>query len=120
HRAVGGVLLVGLDTPRIVEDVEVIQDDALLNPLAAGVIPVRQPIDDHVVLAGLAQLERLDGDALDVEEQRVALPGNAKVEPLEHVLEAERPAEVGPERQSDATRDLGHAILTRKRSSTAR
>ena len=108
------MLLVGLDAPGIVEHVEVVEEDALFDPLAAGVVPVREPIDHHVVLDRLPQIERLDGDALDLEAQGIALPGDAQVEALDHVLEAERPAEVGAQRQPDVTHRFGHGGLTHR------
>ena len=61
-------------------------------------VPVREAIDHHVVFHRLAQIEGLDGHALDVEAQRVAVERDAQVEPLDHLLEAERPAEVRPQR----------------------
>jgi hypothetical protein len=75
------VLLVRLDRPRVVEDVRVVHHDRLLDPLAAGEVPVRQAVDDQVVLHRLAQVERLDRDALDLEAQRVAARRDPQVEP---------------------------------------
>ena len=58
-------------------------------------VPVRQPVDDQVVLAGLLQVERLDGHALDLEAHGVAADGDAQIELAHDVLEAQRPADVG-------------------------
>src|SRR5947207_1456330 len=69
--AVGGVLLHRLHRPGVVEHVQAVHEDGLLDPLATGVIPVRQPVDDEVVLDRLAQVEGLDGDALDRKSTRL-------------------------------------------------
>jgi hypothetical protein len=93
------VLLVGLHRPRVVEDVEAVHQDGLFDPLAAGVVPVGQPVEDDVVLARLAQIERLDRDALRGDADGVALPGDREVELGEDLLVADRPADVGAQRQ---------------------
>ena len=62
HRAVGGVLLHRLERERAVEQVHVVHQRDLLQPLARVVVPVRQPVDDQRVPGPVAQVERLDGD----------------------------------------------------------
>ena len=49
HRAVGGVLLHRLERERAVEQVHVVHQRDLLQPLARVVVPVREPVDDQVV-----------------------------------------------------------------------
>jgi hypothetical protein len=95
HRAVGGVLLHGLHGPRVVEDVEVVHQHGLFDPLSARVVPVGQAVDHHVVLAVLAQIERLDRDSLHLEAQRVAFVRDAQVELAHDPFVASRPADVG-------------------------
>ena len=56
-----------------------------------------------------AQVERLDRHATDVESDGVALPRDRQFKALEDFLEADRPADVGTERESDVTGDLGHS-----------
>ena len=102
HRRVGGVLLVRLDRPGVVVDVEVVEDDRLLDPLAADRVPVRQPVDDHVVLDRLAQVERLDRHPLAVRSVSRSPPSlRSSFERLEQALVGDRPADVGAERQAD-------------------
>ena len=72
HRAVGSVLLHRLERVRAVEQVHVVHHRDLLQPLPRVVVPVREAVDDEVVARLLAQRERLDRHALDVE--RVAPP----------------------------------------------
>ena len=98
HGAVGGVLLHRLQRPRVVEHVEAVHDDGLLDPLAAGMEPVGEAVEDHVVADRLAQEERVDGDAFDVEVDAVAADRDAEVQPLDDLLEAAGPADVGAER----------------------
>jgi hypothetical protein len=106
HRAVRRVLLVRLHRPRVVEDVDAVQDHGLLDPLAAEVVPVRQPVDHHVVLRRIVQPEGIDGHARDLEAHRVAPDLEAQVELLDDLLVADRPADVGSEREPDLARDL--------------
>ena len=105
HRAVGRVLLVRLDRPRVVEDVEAVHEDGLLDPLAAGVYQCVSRSMTTSYLHGLAQVERLDRHALDLEAHGVAAHRSDEVEPLQHLLEADRPADVGAERQTDVASD---------------
>jgi hypothetical protein len=60
HRAVRRVLLHRLERERVVEQVDVVHQRDLLQPLARVVVPVREPVDDEVVARLVAQVERLD------------------------------------------------------------
>ena len=73
HRAVGRVLLHGLEGERAVQQVHAVHQGDLLQPLPRVVVPVREPVDDQVVAGAVAQVERLDGDPLAVE----GVPGAA-------------------------------------------
>jgi hypothetical protein len=97
HRAVRGVLLHRLHGPRIVEDVATVEDGRLLDPFARRLVPVREPIDDQVVARLLAKVEGLDRDAFDVEADGVVADPHRGAEITDDVLEALRPAQVGPE-----------------------
>ena len=111
HGAVGRVLLHRLHRPRVVEDVEAVHQDGLLDPLAAGVIPVGQPVDDQVVADVLAQVERLDGHAVDLDAHLIALPVDDQIEALDELLVTDRPADVGAQRQPDPAGHVGHVNL---------
>ena len=69
---------------------------------------MREPVDDHVVLARLAQGEGLDRHALDLEADALAADRKLEVELLDQRLEARGPAEVGAERQADLAGRDGH------------
>ena len=97
HGAVGRMLLHGLDRPGVVIDVQVVTEYRFLDPLSRRVIPVRQSVDDDVVLAGLPQVERLDADALDRELLRFAADINREIELLQQRLVADWPADIGAE-----------------------
>src|SRR5205823_1791149 len=84
-----------------------VHHDRLFYPLAAGVVPVGEAVEHHVVLAWLAQVERLDGDAIDLDADRVALELD-RAESLDDLLVTNRPADVGPEREPDLPRDVAH------------
>src|SRR5206468_3538602 len=51
--------------------------------------------------------ERFDGDALDLDADRVALELD-RAESLDDLLVTNRPADVGPEREPDLPRDVAH------------
>jgi hypothetical protein len=61
---VGAVLLHRLEGERAVEQIEVIHQRGLLEPLARVVVPVGQPVDDEVLADGVTQVERLDRHSL--------------------------------------------------------
>ena len=110
HRAIAGLLFVGLQRPRVVVDIEVVQDDRFLDPFAAGLVPVGQAVDDDVVLDRLAQVERFDRGAFDLETDFLAVVRNRQVEPAHQGLVTDRPADVGTERQPDVPGCLLHAF----------
>ena len=108
HRRVGRVLLHRLERPGVVEHVEAVHDDGLLDPLAAGMKPVGQAVEDDVVADGLTQVVRLDGNPLDVEVEDIAAEGDVEIETLDELLVAAWPTDIGAERQTDVARDVRH------------
>ncbi len=58
-------------------------------------VPVRQPVNDDVVLTRLTEIERFDVDSLNVERQRVVAVLYLEVELLQQGLVTDRPADVG-------------------------
>jgi len=95
HRRVGGVLLVRLQRPGIVVDVQIVHQYRGLDPLAAGRVPMRQAVDHHVVAHRLAQLERLDSDPLATDTRGHAVDRDRQRQPFQQRLVADRPADVG-------------------------
>jgi hypothetical protein len=78
-------------------DWNVVHQRDLLQPLARDVVPVRKPVD-HQVVAGLgAQVERLDGDSLDVEPVLLATAGAHRPHPAHDRLEGGGPVLLGAE-----------------------
>src|SRR5262249_29869757 len=90
---------------------QAIHDHGLFDPLATGVIPVGQSIDHDIVATRLAQIERLDRHALDIDADGVALPRDREIEALYDLLGADRPADVGAEREPDPASDVWHVDL---------
>ncbi len=111
HGAVGGLLLHRLDRPGVVEDVEPVHQDRLLDPLPAGVVPVGEPVEDHVVATGLAQVEGLDRDPLDLEPDPVAADRQGQIEGLDEFLEEDRPVQVGAQGKAYPADDVSHPGL---------
>ena len=101
HRAVGRVLLHRLERERAVEQVHVVHQRDLLQPLAREVVPVREPVDHQLVARAVAQVERLDRDPLG--RDPVAVPGGVgdRPEPRDQRLERARPVVLGAEQQAD-------------------
>ncbi len=64
HRAVGRVLLHRLEREGTVEQVHVVHQRDLLQPLAREVVPVRETVDHELVARSVAQVERLHRDPL--------------------------------------------------------
>ena len=83
--------------PRIIVDVQIIGEDGLFDPLPRGVVPVRQPVDDDVVVAGLSKIERFDVNPLDFEADAVAPHGYVQRQLVEQRLVTDRPADVRAE-----------------------
>ena len=92
HRAIGGVLLHRLERERVVQQVHVVHQRDLLDPLARHVVPVREPVDDQRVARGGAQVERLDRHPLGGQRVRLAAvvdragAGDERLERLRPVL----------------------------------
>ena len=108
HRAVRRVLLHRLEREGVVEQVDVVHQRELLQPLARDGVPVRQAVDDQAVAAGLAQVEWLDGDALDVVAVGVGADPQRRVEAAHEGLEGARPVLLRPEQQAQRVRAVGH------------
>ena len=101
HRAVRGVLLHRLERERAVEQVHVVHERDLLEPLARQEVPVGEPVDDEVVARLVAQVERLHRDPLDVHAVGGAGGVLDRPEPAEQRLERGRPVLLGAEEESD-------------------
>src|SRR5690606_40939541 len=101
HRAVGGLVLHGLQRPWIVERVEIVGDGRFLYPLPRRVIPVGQAVDDEVVADRLLQVERFYVDAFDLELQRVLAGRYGEDELTKQRLVADGPADICTKRQPD-------------------
>ena len=108
HRAVRRVLLHRLEREGVVEEVHVVHERDLLQPLARDEVPPREPVDDERVARRVAQVEGLVGDALT--GQLVAVPIVVdRPNPLEQVLERGRPVFLGAEEKADQVR--GHTAF---------
>ena len=108
HRAVGGVLLHRLERERAVEQVHVVHQRDLLQPFARVVVPVGEPVDDQLVARLVAQVEGLDGQALDVDAMARAAGALDRPQPGDDGLEGGRPVVLGAEQQSDVVCGLSH------------
>ena len=67
-----------------------------------------QAIEDDVVRAGLAEVERLDRHPLDLETDGIAADRKSEIQILEDLFVADRPAEVGTQRKSDTANHFSH------------
>jgi hypothetical protein len=99
HRAVGGVLLHGLERERVVQQVDVVHQGDLLQPLPGQVVPPRQAVDDQRVARLRAQVERLVQDPRRRELVRLAAVAE-RAEPTEDRLERARPVLLGGQEQA--------------------
>ena len=108
HRAVGGVLLHRLERERAVEQVDVVHQRDLLQPLAREVVPVGEPVDDEVVARLGAQVERLHRDPLG--GQAVLGPRRVgdRADAGDEGLEGGRPVLLGAEQHADQVRGGVH------------
>ena len=70
-----------------------------------------QAVDDHIVIAGLAQIERLDTYALDLEVHGFTADIELEIEFLQQLLVTDGPANIRPERQSDTSRSGRHGVV---------
>src|SRR5579859_1755261 len=101
HRAVRRVLLHRLERERAVEQVHVVHEGDLLQPLPGVVVPVGEPVDRQVVARPVAQAERLDGDALAAEGVRRAAGAGHRTQAAQYLLERARTVFLGAEQQPD-------------------
>ena len=101
HRAVRRVLLHRLEGERAVQQVHVVHQRDLLEPLARDVVPVGQTVDDQVVPRPVAQPERLDGDPLGVEGVPGAVRTGHGAKTAHHFLEGARPVLLRSEQKPD-------------------
>jgi hypothetical protein len=110
--AVGGVLLHRLERERRVQQIDVVHQRNLLQPLARMVVPVREPVDHEVVPGRGAQVEGFDTDAFGL--QGVLLSGVLeRSEPTGDRLERPRPVLLHAEEESDEVRrGLAHGDLS--------
>ena len=95
HRAVGRVLLHRLERERAVEQVHVVHQRDLLQPLARDEVPPGEAVDHEVVARLVAQVERLDGDPLG--RDAVGRAGGVldRAEAAQQRLERARPVLLG-------------------------
>ena len=109
HRAVGRVLLHRLERERAVEQVHVVHQRDLLEPLARQVVPVGEPVDDEVVARLVAQVERLHRDPLGGRRGawRRSASSTGPSRAIER-LEGGRPVLLGAEQQPDQVIGLVH------------
>jgi hypothetical protein len=77
----------------------------LISLLAAG--GVEHALQIRLELRRILEPERVDRHARDLEAQRVAPDLRREVELLDDLLVADRPADIGSEREPDLARDLG-------------
>ncbi len=101
HRAVRGVLLHRLERERRVEQVHVVHQRDLLEPLARDEVPVGEAVDDEVVARLVAQVERLDRDPLARHVVGAAGGVLDRPETREQRLEGARPVLLRAQQQSD-------------------
>ncbi len=101
---VGAVLLHRLEGEGAVEQVGVVHQRGLLEPLARVVVPVGEAVDDELGAHRLAQVERLDGEALARQLVGDAVVGRDRSDEREQRLEGGGPVLLGPEQQPDEVR----------------
>ena len=101
HRAVGRVLLHRLERERTVEQVHVVHQRDLLEPLAREVVPVREAVDHELVARAVAQIERLHRDPLGGDPVAVASGVGDRSQTRDQRLERGRPVLLGTEQQAD-------------------
>jgi hypothetical protein len=64
---------------------------------------MRQAIDHHIVTTRLMDLERLDGDSIGRQPDGALGRGDLQIQPLQDLLKADRPTQIGSQRQANAT-----------------
>ena len=94
------MLLHRLERERVVQEVDLVHQGDLLQPLARQVVPPGEPVDDERVAGLERQVERLVEDPRGRELVRLA-PVADGPEPAEERLERARPVLLGGEQQAD-------------------
>ena len=107
HRAVGGVLLHRLEGERVVEQVDVVHQRDLLQPLARDRVPPAEPVDHERVARLRAEVEGLVRDPLGGQLVRLAAVLD-RADLREQVLERARPVLLGAEQEADQMRAGSH------------
>ena len=103
HRAVGRVLLHRLEGERVVEQVDVVHQRDLLQPLARDGVPPAEPVDHERVARAVTEVERLVHDPLAGELVRLAAVLD-RTDAAEEVLERGGPVLLGAEQEPDQVR----------------
>ncbi len=94
------MLLHRLERERVVEQVDVVHQRDLLQPLAREHVPPADPVEHERVARAVAQIERLVHDTLGLELVRLAPPLEA-TEPDGELFERRRPVLLGAEHEAD-------------------
>ena len=68
------MLLHRLERERVVEEVHLVHQRELLQPLAGDVVPPREPVDDQLVARPVTEIERLVDDPFRDELVRLTGP----------------------------------------------
>jgi hypothetical protein len=100
------VLLHGLERERGVEQVDVVHQRDLLEPLARVVVPVREPVDDQAGARFCPERERLDGQALGGEHMPPPRVVADRADAGQQELERARPVLLGAEQQANQMPDI--------------
>ncbi len=112
HGAVCGVFFHTLKGERAVEQVDIIHQRGLLEPLAGMVVPVSQPVDHQIVTWFVPQVERFHRHPLDVVGMQVLPTVADRANPAHDGLERGGPILLGAQQQSDQVRGLSHPVST--------
>ena len=107
HRAVRGVLLHRLEGERVVQEVDVVHQRDLLQPLARHRVPPAEPVDHERVARAVAEVEGLVEDPLARQLVRLAAVLD-RADAADQVLEGRGPVLLGAEQQSDQVRASRH------------
>ena len=100
------MLLHRLEGERRVEQVHVVHERDLLEPLARVVVPVGEPVDHQVGARLGPERERLDGQPLGGEDVPPAGSVRHRAEAGDQVLERAGPVVLGPQQQPHQVPDL--------------
>ncbi len=105
------MLLHGLERERAVEQIHVVHQRDLLQPLARVVVPVREPVDDQGVLGLVTQAERLHSDAHRPYPMGASPLVGDRTQPAHQRLVCSRPVVLGAQQQADDVLHFGHSRL---------